>query len=97
MAHLAIVGSHSVNGVAALHSEILKNDLFRDFYASVPERFNNKTNGITQRRWLKKANPPCRRSSATRVGEGWITDAVWSLKNFAPWRMTRRSGSAGGR
>ena len=58
MAHLAIVGSHSVNGVSALHSEILKNDVFRDFYEMFPERFNNKTNGITQRRWLKQCNPP---------------------------------------
>ena len=58
MAHLAIVGSHSVNGVATLHSEILKNEVFRDFYEMYPERFNNKTNGITQRRWLKQANPP---------------------------------------
>src|SRR5262249_55354825 len=57
MAHLAIVGSHSVNGVAALHSEILKRALFKDFYEMWPERFNNKTNGITQRRWLKKSNP----------------------------------------
>ena len=56
MAHLAIVGSHSVNGVSALHSEILKDELFHDFYQMWPERFNNKTNGITQRRWLKHAN-----------------------------------------
>ena len=52
MAYLAIVGSHSVNGVAALHTEILKHDVLKDFYEIYPERFNNKTNGITQRRWL---------------------------------------------
>ncbi len=57
MAHLAIVGSHSVNGVAALHSEILKRALFRDFFELWPERFNNKTNGITQRRWLQEGQP----------------------------------------
>ena len=57
MAHLAIVGSHSVNGVAALHTEILKRELFRDFHELWPEKFNNKTNGITQRRWLLEGNP----------------------------------------
>jgi glycogen phosphorylase len=57
MAHLATVGSHSVNGVAALHSELVKNNLLRDFYELYPERFNNKTNGITPRRWLLYANP----------------------------------------
>ena len=58
MAALAIVGSHSVNGVAELHTEILKRDVFRDFHEMWPERFNNKTNGITPRRWLLKSNPP---------------------------------------
>ena len=57
MAHLAIIGSHCVNGVAALHSDILKTDLFRDFYRVFPDRFKNVTNGITPRRWLKQANP----------------------------------------
>ena len=57
MAHLAIVGSHSVNGVATLHTEILKNDVLKDFYMLYPEYFNNKTNGITHRRWLLYSNP----------------------------------------
>ena len=57
MAHLAIVGSHSVNGVAALHTEILKTDVFRDFHELWPDKFNNKTNGVTPRRWLLKSNP----------------------------------------
>jgi len=83
MAHLAIVGSHSVNGVAALHSEILKNDLFRDFFEMYPERFNNKTNGITQRRWLKKANPPLAALISDRIGEGWITD-LYELEKLRP-------------
>jgi starch phosphorylase len=74
MAHLAIVGSHSVNGVAALHTEILKNELFRDFHEMYPERFNNKTNGITQRRWLKQANPPLSALIGELVGTGWTTD-----------------------
>jgi starch phosphorylase len=74
MAHLAIVGSHSVNGVAALHSEILKNDLFRDFYEMYPERFNNKTNGITQRRWLKMANPLLSTLIDEYIGDTWARD-----------------------
>ncbi|HLO24492.1 MAG TPA: glycogen/starch/alpha-glucan family phosphorylase, partial [Geobacteraceae bacterium] len=73
MAHLAIVGSHSVNGVAALHTEILKQRLFPDFYEMYPERFNNKTNGITQRAWLKKANPPLAALIDETIGEGWTT------------------------
>ncbi|MBT0652806.1 glycogen/starch/alpha-glucan phosphorylase [Geomobilimonas luticola] len=83
MAHLAIVGSHSVNGVAALHSEILKNDLFRDFYEMYPERFNNKTNGITQRRWLKKGNPPLSALIDDRIGPGWVTD-LYELEKLRP-------------
>ena len=58
MANLAIVGSHSTNGVAALHSELLKQRVVPDFVALFPERFNNKTNGVTPRRWLLLANPP---------------------------------------
>ncbi|GFO56344.1 alpha-1,4 glucan phosphorylase [Geomonas sp. Red276] len=74
MAHLAIVGSHSVNGVAALHSEILKKDLFRDFYEMYPEKFNNKTNGITQRRWLKMANPLLSSLIDEYIGDCWTRD-----------------------
>jgi starch phosphorylase len=74
MAHLAIVGSHSVNGVAALHSDILKRELFRDYFELWPERFNNKTNGVTQRRWLKKANPALSTLISDAIGEGWVTD-----------------------
>jgi starch phosphorylase len=74
MAHLAIVGSHSINGVSALHSEILKDDLFHDFYQMWPERFNNKTNGITQRRWLKHANRWLSDLISSKIGEEWITN-----------------------
>jgi len=74
MAHLAVVGSHSVNGVAALHSEILKHELFRDFFEMYPERFNNKTNGITQRRWLKMANPALSALIDDYIGDGWTRD-----------------------
>ncbi len=74
MAHLAIVGSHSVNGVAALHSELIKTSLVPDLFALWPEKFNNKTNGVTPRRWLLKANPALSRLFTSAVGERWITD-----------------------
>jgi len=74
MAHLAMVGSHSINGVAALHTELLKTSLFPDFQHLWPEKFNNKTNGVTQRRWLLKANPGLADLLTKTVGNGWITD-----------------------
>jgi starch phosphorylase len=74
MAHLSIVGSHAVNGVAALHSEIIKTTIFRDFYELWPERFQNKTNGITPRRWLLLCNPGLSDVIAEKIGEKWITD-----------------------
>jgi starch phosphorylase len=74
MAYLAIVGSHSVNGVAAIHTDILKKRNLKNFYDIYPERFNNKTNGITQRRWLAQSNPRLARLVTECVGEGWITD-----------------------
>lgn len=74
MAHLAIVGSHSINGVSALHTELIKTTLVPDFYALWPERFSNKTNGVTQRRWLLKANPDLARLITDAVGDRWITD-----------------------
>lgn len=83
MAHLAIVGSHSINGVSALHSEILKDDLFHDFYQLWPERFNNKTNGITQRRWLKYCNRWLSDLISSRIGEGWVTN-LDELKKLIP-------------
>ena len=74
MAHLAIVASHSINGVSALHSNIIKEDLFRDFNELWPERFNNKTNGITQRRWLKHCNPHLSDLISEAIGDKWTTD-----------------------
>ncbi len=74
MANLAIVGSFSVNGVAELHSFLLKRDLFHDFCEMWPERFNNKTNGVTQRRWLAMCNPRLAGLITSAIGEGWITD-----------------------
>ncbi|HOO72997.1 MAG TPA: glycogen/starch/alpha-glucan phosphorylase [Spirochaetota bacterium] len=83
MAHLAIIGSHSVNGVAALHSEILKEHVFRDFYRTWPAKFNNKTNGITQRRWLRLCNPGLSSLITDTIGEGWVTD-LGELKKIIP-------------
>lgn len=74
MAWLAIVGSHQVNGVAKLHTEILKNQELKDWYELYPEKFLNKTNGVTQRRWLLKANPELSEYITTLIGDKWITD-----------------------
>ena len=74
MAHLAIVGSHSTNGVAAIHSELLQQTVVPDFAALFPERFNNKTNGVTQRRFLLLANPPLAKVITDAIGDGWIAD-----------------------
>jgi starch phosphorylase len=74
MAHLAIVGSHSVNGVSKLHSELVKTRLVPDFYQLWPERFSNKTNGVTQRRWLLMANPGLASLLDETVGPAWVTD-----------------------
>lgn len=74
MAYLAIVGSHSVNGVAKLHTEILKNQELKNFYDFYPDKFNNKTNGITQRRWLLHANKKLSELITENIGDGWITN-----------------------
>ena len=74
MANLAIVGSHSTNGVAAVHSKLLRTSTVKDFAEMFPERFNNKTNGVTPRRWLLQANPGLAGAITEAIGEGWITD-----------------------
>jgi starch phosphorylase len=84
MAHLAVVGSHSVNGVAELHSELLKRDVLRDFAEMWPERFNNKTNGVTPRRWLKLCNPRLSQLISSRIGSGWVTD-LDDLQRLEPY------------
>ncbi len=71
MAHLAVIGSHSTNGVAALHTDLLKKHLFHDFNQLYPDRFNNKTNGITPRRWLKACNPELSKLIDERIGSDW--------------------------
>ncbi|MBS0341812.1 MAG: glycogen/starch/alpha-glucan phosphorylase [Proteobacteria bacterium] len=74
MAYVAVLASHSVNGVSALHSELMKQSIFADFAKLFPERFNNKTNGVTPRRWLAQANPPLARLLDHRIGRGWRRD-----------------------
>ncbi len=74
MAHLATVGSHAVNGVAALHTELLKANLLRDFHDLTPDKFSNKTNGVTPRRWMVLANPQLARLITSRLGHSWIHD-----------------------
>lgn len=99
MANLCIVGSHSTNGVAAIHTELLKTRVVPDFADMYPDRFNSKTNGITQRRWLLKANPPLAALITSRIGDGWITnlEKLRDLERFADdaefhneFRETRR-------
>ena len=85
MAYLAIVGSFSVNGVAGLHTELLKAGLFSDFYTLWPDRFNNKTNGVTQRRWLAHCNPGLRDLLTETIGDRWLNDLseISKLKPYA--------------
>ncbi|OGR35800.1 MAG: glycogen phosphorylase [Desulfovibrionales bacterium GWA2_65_9] len=85
MANLAVLGSHSVNGVSALHSNILKDSTFRDFSELFPERFNNKTNGVTPRRWLRQCNPDLSELITETIGQGWINNLgrLEELKPFA--------------
>ena len=93
MAHLAIVGSHSVNGVAALHSHLMRTRIFHDFHQIYPKRFNNKTNGITQRRWLLKSNPGLAALITDTIGGNWVTnlDALRQLeKHVAAKKFQQR-------
>lgn len=90
MAHLAIVGGHAVNGVARLHTEILKTQELKDFYEMFPERFSNKTNGITQRRWLLHANPELAAWITERIGDGWVKD-LNELAKLAPYADDKKA------
>ncbi|XP_035229008.1 glycogen phosphorylase-like [Stegodyphus dumicola] len=84
MAHLSIVGSHAVNGVAAIHSEILKKDLFKDFYEMTPNKFQNKTNGVTPRRWILLCNPDLSDAIFEKIGGDWVKhlEYLQQLKDF---------------
>ncbi|NCN43403.1 MAG: glycogen phosphorylase [Piscirickettsiaceae bacterium CG_4_9_14_3_um_filter_43_564] len=96
MAYLAIVGSFSINGVAALHSQLLKEGLFNDFYQLWPERFNNKTNGVTQRRWMASSNPGLRKLLNEKIGQGWITELsqLHKIEDFVNDKNFRRDWMA---
>ncbi len=84
MARLAIIGSHTINGVSELHTELLKNRVFKDFYMMFPEKFRNITNGITHRRWLLEANPDLSSIITETIGNGWIKD-LDELKKLEPF------------
>ena len=73
-AHLASIGSHAINGVAELQSYLLRENTLRDFYEMYPERFNNKTNGVTPRRFIGIANPRLSALITSQIGDGWLTD-----------------------
>jgi starch phosphorylase len=99
MAHLAALGSHAINGVAALHTELLKTSILSDFYALTPEKFSNKTNGVTPRRWMVLANPRLAQLLTARLGSGWVRDLA-ILRRLEPladdpelreeWRAIKR-------
>ena len=103
MAHLATVGSHAINGVAALHSELLKYSVLKDFNEMWPERFCNKTNGVTPRRFLALANPGLRELLDETIGEGWLADLTsfassrpmpTTPRSIGKWRAVKRANKA---
>ena len=104
MAHLASVGSHAINGVAALHTELLKHGVLRDFYDLYPERFHNITNGVTPRRWMALCNPDLTRLITEAIGDAWIRDTEQELPRLEPfaedsafrdaWRLVQRANKA---
>jgi starch phosphorylase len=103
MAHLACIGSHAVNGVAALHTELVKQDLFRDFYELWPEKFQNKTNGVTPRRWLLMSNPELSGLITEKIGKTWVKhlDELKKLEAFVEdpefrsrWRQIKQERKA---
>jgi starch phosphorylase len=83
MAHLACAGSHAINGVAELHSELLKSDVLKDFYEMWPQKFSNKTNGVTPRRWMVLSNPKLSQLITEHIGDGWVKD-LSRLKALEP-------------
>jgi starch phosphorylase len=103
MAHLACVGSHTINGVAELHSELLKQDVLKDFYELWPERFTNKTNGVTPRRWMALSNPRLSSLITEAIGESWVKN-LDDLRRLEPladdasfrarWRATKHANKA---
>jgi starch phosphorylase len=88
MAHLAALGSHAINGVAALHTELLKTHVLRDFYELTPDKFSNKTNGVTPRRWMVLSNPGLAQLLLSRLGTGWVHD-LEKLRRLEPLAADR--------
>jgi starch phosphorylase len=88
MAHLATVGCHSINGVAKLHTELIKAQLLHDFHDLWPERFNNKTNGVTPRRSILNANPRLTRVISSRIGSAWIDSDLAELRALLEYSDT---------
>ena len=105
MAHLACVGSHAINGVAGLHSELLRKTVLRDFYELFPDRFWNVTNGVTPRRWMRLSNPCLAELITSRIGDGWVThleDELIKLERYAKdprfraqWRAIKHQNKCG--
>ncbi len=89
MAHLASVGSHAINGVAALHSQLLKQTVLRDFYRVMPEKFFNVTNGVTPRRWIVLSNPKLTTLISRRIGDRWVSSLENELERLAPLASDR--------
>jgi starch phosphorylase len=100
MAHLASVGSHAINGVAALHTELLQKSVLKDFYELYPERFRNVTNGVTPRRWIALSNPKLSQLISSRIGDGWLRNTenqLQALEQYSDdaafaeeWRLVKR-------
>jgi starch phosphorylase len=93
MAHLSVIGSHTVNGLMKSHSSILKSSLFRDFATLFPEKFINVTNGVSPRRWLLNANPELSKLITSRIGHDWTKDLsrveqLGDSSSSTSWRVT---------
>jgi starch phosphorylase len=95
MANLACVGSHAINGVAALHTQLLKQTVLSDFFAVMPERFINVTNGVTPRRWIALSNPALSTLITRHIGDAWISNLETELARLEPLPTTRRSRATG--
>ena len=97
MAHLAIVGSHKVNGVSRIHTDLMKKTIFADFEQCFPGKIINITNGITPRRWLNQANPELSALITSRIGETWVSDLVGAQAARPACRRTRNFKSSSAR
>ena len=97
MAHLASVGSHAINGVAALHTDLLKKTVLRDFHTVAPGKFLNVTNGVTPRRWIVLSNPKLSALITRHIGERWISDLEKGCRRSSRWPAMPASRATGAR